>query len=166
MEVICWIGLGLIVLFGVAALTGAPFVPSVKSEVRDAFKKLYPLGKKDFIVDLGSGDGRVQKVASEFGAKGLGIEINPLLVFAAKWRLRKCKDQKTICGSMYAIDFPAETTVVYTFCDNRDIKKIVRHCKKQAEKLGHSFYLISHAFDTKDAELVKQHRAYYLYKIE
>lgn len=166
MTVIGWIVFGLILLFGFAALTGAPFVPSRTKEVREAFQKLYKLGKNDFIIDLGSGDGRVQKIASEFGASGLGIEINPILVLIAKFRLRKAKNQHTVCSNMLSVDFPAETTVVYTFCDNRDMPKIVKCVKKQAKKLHKPLYLISHAFDTKEAELVKQHRAYYLYLIK
>ena len=37
----------LIVFLGFTAFTGAPYVPSMKKELREAFKKLYPLKKKE-----------------------------------------------------------------------------------------------------------------------
>ena len=82
----------ILVLFLLSALTGAPYVPSFQKELRLAFKDLYKLGKDDFIVDLGSGDGVVLKTAAEFGASGLGIEINPVLVYISRFRLRKHKN--------------------------------------------------------------------------
>lgn len=156
----------LLMLFCIPALTGAPYVPSREKEVRDAFKKLYPLSKKDFIIDLGCGDGKVQKIASEFSAGGLGIEINPILAIVARWRLRKLPNQKVICSNMFAIDFPKETTVVYVFGDGRDIKRIVKFVKAQSTKLGKPIHLISHAFEVLDVKPIKQHRAYHLYLIK
>jgi len=46
--------------------------------IRAAFK-LAKLGPKDIVYDLGSGDGRTLIIAAkEFGAKAVGIEIDPL----------------------------------------------------------------------------------------
>jgi tRNA A58 N-methylase Trm61 len=43
--------------------------------------KLANVGPKDYVIDLGSGDGRIVIVAAKrFGAKGLGVEIVPDLV--------------------------------------------------------------------------------------
>ena len=85
-EILKWIGIVLVLVFGGTALTGAPFVPSRRKELDIIFKKLYKLNKNDLLVDLGSGDGKVLKAASDFGARALGIELNPFLVLFSKVR--------------------------------------------------------------------------------
>ncbi len=156
----------LIVFLGFTAFTGAPYVPSMKKELRQAFKKLYPLKKKDFLVDLGSGDGVVLKIASEFGASGLGVELNPLLALISKIRLRKHPNLSIKNGNLFKLDFPKETTVVYIFGDSRDILDIVIHVQNQANKLGKKLFLISNAFMIPGYEPVNQHRSYFLYEIK
>ena len=152
-------------MFLVTAFTGAPYVPSSASELEEAFTKLYKLGKKDFLIDLGSGDGVVLKAAHIHGAKALDVEINPILVLLTKIRLRKYDNISVVCRNFFTMDFPAETTVVYAFGDSRDIKKIAKLIQKQAARLGHPIYLISNAFEVKGLAIAKQHRAHYLYKI-
>lgn len=164
-EIAKWIVVGLIIFLGFTAFTGAPFVPSMKKEIREAFKKLYPLKKKDFLVDLGSGDGRVLLIANEFGAKGLGIELNPLLAFISKIRLRKVKGTSIKIGNLFDVDFPKETTVVYLFGDSRDIMRFVVHIENQATKLNKKLYLISNAFMIPGLEPINKHRSYFLYEI-
>ena len=59
MNIVIPIILILVVLFGFTAFTGAPYVPSLKSEIKKAFTKLYRISSKDFLIDLGAGDGIV-----------------------------------------------------------------------------------------------------------
>jgi len=90
MSVLVGIIIAIVVFLGFTAFFGAPYVPSLPSELRKAFSKLYKLGSSDLLIDLGAGDGVVQKIASgEFGAKSVGVELNPLLVLIARFRLRK-----------------------------------------------------------------------------
>ena len=57
-----------------------PFVVT-PDNVTLAMLELAGVGPKDYLVDLGSGDGRIVIVAAKrFGARGLGIEIVPDLV--------------------------------------------------------------------------------------
>ena len=164
-EIVKWIVFAVVLIFAVIALTGAPYVPSLVSELRLVFTKLYKLSNKDLVVDLGSGDGVVLKVASDFGAKAFGVELNPFLVLLTKWRLRKRKGVSVKCGNLFKVDFPAETTVVYLFGDGRDIKGMMETIQTQAGKLDHDLYVISHAFELPGLKPVKKHRAYFLYKI-
>ncbi len=164
-EIVKWILFAVVLLFAVMALTGAPYVPSKLSEIKLAFTKLYKLSTKDLVVDLGSGDGVVLKVASDLGAKGFGVELNPFLVAISRWRLRKKKDVKVKCGNLFKVDFPAETTVVYLFGDGRDIGGMMGAIKAQAKKLGHDLFVISHAFELPNLKPEKKYRAYFLYKI-
>jgi hypothetical protein len=57
-----------------------PFVPTPQKVV-DEMVKLANLTADDFVIDLGSGDGRVViSAAKQTKARGLGVEINPKLV--------------------------------------------------------------------------------------
>ena len=164
-EIAKWIILAVVFIFALTALTGAPYVPSKVSELRRAFKKLYPLGKKDLLVDLGSGDGVVLKVANEFGARGFGVELNPFLVLFTKLRFMRNKDIQIKMGNLFKINFPARTTVVYIFGDDRDISNMIDAVQKQANRIGKDLYVMSHGFEIPNKKPVKKYRAYLLYKI-
>jgi SAM-dependent methyltransferase len=57
-----------------------PYVPSPQTVVSDMLK-LADVGPQDFVVDLGSGDGRIVRTAAlVFGARGFGVEIKDELV--------------------------------------------------------------------------------------
>jgi hypothetical protein len=57
-----------------------PYVPSPQSVVADMLK-VAGVGPDDFIIDLGSGDGRIVLTAAKvFGARGFGVEIKDDLV--------------------------------------------------------------------------------------
>jgi len=61
-------------------VNAGPYVPSPTSVVADMLT-LAAVGPKDFVIDLGSGDGRIVLTAAKvFGARGFGVDINPALV--------------------------------------------------------------------------------------
>jgi len=61
-------------------VNAGPYVPSPTSVVADMLT-LAEVGPKDFVIDLGSGDGRIVLTAAKvFGARGFGVDINPKLV--------------------------------------------------------------------------------------
>ncbi len=60
--------------------TGGPYVPTPQVVV-DAMLALANVGPLDFVVDLGSGDGRIVLTAAQrYSARGLGVDIDPELV--------------------------------------------------------------------------------------
>jgi hypothetical protein len=60
--------------------TGGPFVPTPQVVV-DQMLRMANVGPKDFVVDLGSGDGViVLTAASQLKASGYGVDIDPALV--------------------------------------------------------------------------------------
>src|SRR4051794_33067626 len=60
--------------------TGGPYVPTPQAVV-DAMLEVAKVGPQDFVVDLGSGDGRIVLTAAQrYKAMGLGIDIDPELV--------------------------------------------------------------------------------------
>jgi precorrin-6B methylase 2 len=57
-----------------------PYVPSPQSVVADMLRYA-EVGPNDFLIDLGSGDGRIVLTAAKvFGARGFGVEIKDELV--------------------------------------------------------------------------------------
>lgn len=60
--------------------TGGPYVPTPQVVV-DAMLRMANVGAKDYVIDLGSGDGViVLTAASQLKASGLGVDIDPQLV--------------------------------------------------------------------------------------
>ena len=61
-------------------VNAGPYVPSPQSVVTDMLK-LADVSERDFVIDLGSGDGRIVLTAAKvFGARGFGVEIQDKLV--------------------------------------------------------------------------------------
>lgn len=66
----------------------APFI-TTPPEVVARMLQIADIGPRDFVVDLGSGDGRIVIAAArEFGASGLGVELEPELVAKARENAR------------------------------------------------------------------------------
>lgn len=69
--------------------SGGPYVPT-PSAVVDAMLNLAGVGPKDFVVDLGSGDGRIVLAAgTQYKASGMGVDIDQELVDQANASARK-----------------------------------------------------------------------------
>ena len=61
-------------------VNAGPYVPSPDSVVADMLK-IADVGPKDFVIDLGSGNGKIVLTAAKvFGASGFGVEIQDKLV--------------------------------------------------------------------------------------
>jgi SAM-dependent methyltransferase len=70
------------------ALEEVPFVVS-PDNVTNAMLEIAHVGPEDYVIDLGSGDGRIVIAAAKrFGARGLGVEIDPKLVELSRARAR------------------------------------------------------------------------------
>src|SRR5690242_15919942 len=66
-----------------------PYVPTTEPAVK-AMLKLADVKKTDVVYDLGCGDGRIViAAAKDFGARGVGIDINPVRISEAKENAKK-----------------------------------------------------------------------------
>lgn len=92
----------------------SPWWRTKDDEIRKALK-LAKVTKKDIVFDLGCGHGRVLIIAArEFGARGVGIEIDPLRFFISRLLVRyfDVSDQvKIIRGNFFEQDLSAATVV-------------------------------------------------------
>ena len=69
--------------------TGGPYVPTPQAVV-DAMLETAGVGPRDFVIDLGSGDGRIVLTAAQrYNARGLGVDIDPELVESSNAEARK-----------------------------------------------------------------------------
>jgi len=90
-TILPYVGLGLLALGGLwtmlPAIYGTPGTPSRPYLIRAALK-LAGLRPDETVYDLGAGDGRVVVLgAREFGARGVGIEIEPVHCMVAWLRI-------------------------------------------------------------------------------
>ena len=152
-------------IFLLTGVIGAPYVPSDKKEIRKAFDELYPLNSNDLLVDMGCGDGIVVKIATEYGARAIGVELNPFMAWFCKIRLHKNKLAKIKSADMYRYKLPKDTTVVYMYMLPIGLDATFKHLKKEATRLNKTLYLISNAFDVSGAKPFKHEMPFYLYKI-
>ena len=108
--------LGLLVSFGCGTIPGRDvrYEPTPMPVVR-ALLVLADVGPQDHVYDLGSGDGRIPIMAAkEFGARGVGIEIDPSLVAQAQTKAREAGVDDKVqfrLGNMYAADLRSATVV-------------------------------------------------------
>lgn len=138
--------IGAIVFLGIwlgTVFFGPPYVPTLTSDLKHLFKKL-AINKKDLVVDLGAGDGRVLAMAASHGARVAGIELNPFLVLITRLRLKRY-DATISLGDMWHYDIPKGTTYVFVFPAGSFMNKLENYCEAQASRHG-SFQLICYAF--------------------
>ena len=87
-------------------------------KVVDAMLKLAKLGPDDFLIDLGSGDGRIPIAAAKtYGAKALGVDLDPKRVAEAKANAERegVTDKVTFVeGDLYGTEI-GDATVVTLF---------------------------------------------------
>src|SRR5215467_4976135 len=93
------------------------YLPTTDEAVQ-AMLKLADVKKTDIVYDLGCGDGRIVIAAAKtFGARGVGIDINPVRIAEAKENARKAGVERLVRfeeNDLFQADFK-EATVVTLF---------------------------------------------------
>ena len=158
-----WLFALIVVGFGFVVFFGAPYVPSKKRELDEAFERLYPLSKKDVLVDIGSGDGIVLRRAAGRGARAIGFELNPMLVGLSRFFSRGNKKIQTRLANFWFTPLPDETTIVYVFAVSRDIRRLSRKIQRETDRLSRPLKLISYGCNIPDKTPVKTLGAHQLY---
>ena len=163
--IVLYVILGVVVIFGVVAFRGAPYVPSHPAQVRKAFTELYALNKKDVVLDAGSGDGLVLRIAAKKGARAIGYELNPLLILVSRvwsWRNQRVE---TRLADFWRVDIPVETTLVYVFSVSRDVAKLERRFVELANKQQRSFHVMMYGAPLPTLSVKGSMGAHTLYEI-
>jgi SAM-dependent methyltransferase len=94
-----------------------PYVPTTEKAVEEMLK-LAGVKKTDVVYDLGCGDGRIVIAAAKnFGARGVGIDINPERIKEARENAKKAGVENLVRfeeNDLFVADFK-EATVVTLF---------------------------------------------------
>lgn len=152
-----------VLLFGFVVFRGAPYVPSHRREVQRAFDELYRVGKRDVVVDVGSGDGIILRLASMMGAKAVGYELNPALVLISRFLSRRDDNVRVYFSDFWFAKLPSETTLIYAFAVERDMEKLREKMQSEANRLGHSLHVISYGSSMHNHSPIKTLGAHHLY---
>ena len=125
------------------------YVPT-SSGVADAMLKLAHVTRDDVVYDLGSGDGRIVIAAAKnYGARGVGVELDPQLVKDATRNAAKAgvSDKvRFVQADLFKTDL-SEATVVTLYLSN-SINMRLRSLLQQQLKSGAR--VVSHRFEMGD----------------
>lgn len=144
-----------------AFLTGAPFVPSTR-QTAEAMIKLAQLKKGMRIYDLGSGEGRLLKLAAKAGAQAIGFEINPFLVLFTKIRFYFSPYRKLIkvhWSNFWKADF-SDADVVFVYLLPWRMEKLEQFLKRE---LKPGTKVISNSFIFPNLKKITEDRKSHVY---
>ncbi len=102
----------------------------------------------DYVIDLGSGDGRIVIAAAKRGARALGIEYNPDMVELSKNNALKegVADRATfIQGDIFEADFSRATVLTMYLLPSLNVK-----LRPKILEMKPGTRVVSHAFDMED----------------
>ena len=150
------------VFFGLVVFFGAPYVPSHRKDVKRAFE-YFGITSSDLLVDAGSGDGVILRIASSYGASAVGYEINPILVGISRLLSLHNPRVKVVLQNLWLAKLPDDTTIVYAFAVNRDEKKLIALMQREANRLQKPLKLLCYASPFKRMAAVDTFEAYHLY---
>ena len=156
----------IIVLIGISVFFGAPYVPSLKKDVKQAFDDLAPIGPGDTVLDIGSGDGVVLREVSRRGAQAIGYEIHPLFVAISRALSWGDKRVSILWANAWTAPFPKKVTLVYAFSTGRDGVRLARKLQKEADALGKPLPLVCYGNPLPERTALREVGAYYLYVFE
>jgi len=138
----------------------APYVPTTRSVVREMLR-VAGVSEEDVVYDLGSGDGRIPIMAAEeFGARGVGIEIDPDLVEKARSKAKMAGVADRVefrRGDLFETDLSEATVVTLYLWPEINVKlrpKLLRQLDPGDRIVSHDFRMGDWAPDsTVDAGL-------------
>jgi len=149
-----------IIIFGIAAFIGAPYLPTLKIQTKSAID-LLGLSKGQTLLDLGCGDGRVLKFAARSGINSIGYEINPILVIIAKINTIKYRSHVKIYWSNYWTKPLPKADGIFIFLIDKYMQKL---SIKLADYEHKPIKIVSFAFQIPDKKANTHRDGLYLYE--
>ena len=160
MSLLWYIACGVVLLFGFVIAFGAPYLPTLQPRTNDALD-LLDLKPGQTFLELGCGDGRVLRAAAKQGIRGIGYELNPLLVLCAKvvnFRYRKIV---TVRWKNYWHVVLPPADGIYVFLLHRFMERL--NTKVIQEQQG-SVRLVSFAFPIPSRNANREKNGLFLYE--
>lgn len=128
-------------------LLDVPFVPTDKSVIREMLR-LADVGRKDMVYDLGSGEGCILiAAAKDRGARGVGIEIDPLRIadameYAADAYVENQLD--FVEESIFDADISEATVVTLYLLQSVNVQlrpKLLKELRPGTRIVSHAFHM-------------------------
>lgn len=152
----------IVFLFGFVVLFGAPYLPTLNKQAETALD-LLDLKPGQTIIELGSGDGRIVRLAAKRGFKVIGYELNPLLVVLSYFvTIKYRKNVKIIWGNYWVKSWP-KADGIYVFLLDNYMKKLDEKLTKYGNK---PIKLASFTFEIPEKKPLKQKHGVFLYKYD
>jgi tRNA/tmRNA/rRNA uracil-C5-methylase (TrmA/RlmC/RlmD family) len=135
----------------------APFVPTPQ-DVVERMLKLAGVTKRDVVYDLGCGDGRIViTAAKEFGARGVGVDIDPRRIEESEANAKKAGVEARVTFKLQdALTTDVSKATVVTLyllsSSNLTLRPLL------TKQLRPGARIVSHAFDMGDWEPAKIER--------
>ena len=141
---------------------GAPWVPT-PYKIIERMLTLAEVKPEDVVYDLGSGDGRVIiEAARSFGAKAVGIEIDPLRFMWTKTRiyfLRLSDKVNVKLGNFFKINISDADVVIIYLLQETNIKLI----DKFIRELRPGTRIVSNTFTLPGLKIINYDEEYKIY---
>jgi ubiquinone/menaquinone biosynthesis C-methylase UbiE len=123
----------------------APFVPT-KQEIVEEMLRAAGVKPGDVVYDLGCGDGRIVITAAQkFGARGVGIDIDPERISDANWYAKRAGVEKQVTfklGDLFEAEISEATVVTLYLLPEMNMRlrpKLLRDLKPGTRIVSHDF---------------------------
>jgi SAM-dependent methyltransferase len=131
-----------------------PYIPTTETAVK-AMLELAAVKSSDIVYDLGCGDGRIVIAAAKsYGARGVGIDIDPALIREAKQNARQAGVERRVAfreQDLFLTNF-REATVVTLFL----LPAVNKRLLPQLEALKPGTRIVSNTFEIGDWKPVRE----------
>lgn len=134
--------------FTATIFSGAPWVPTPRATAHEMCR-LAGIGKGSRVLDMGCGDAvLLREAARGFGARGVGVELNPMIALWARVLVRAQGMRgriRIVRGNMHTVALPdADICMLYLL--PKATQRIVRRLR---ERYAH-LVVVSHGFEIDD----------------
>ena len=117
----------------------SPWAPNwgTSRKIAEAQCVLAKVTSKDLVYELGSGGGLVLiTAAKQFGARGVGVEIDPIRYFISKFRARLEKVSGKVIfkrGNLFNEDL-TPATVIFVYLVPKTLNRLIPKLKKELKR--------------------------------
>ena len=147
--------------FSVVLLFGAPYLPTLRDQQKQALE-LLKLKPGQTLIELGCGDGRMLVSGAKQGINGVGYELNPIVYIIALIVTFKYRNMVTVKYGNFWHKNWQDADGIYVFLHTRFMVRLDKKITQQFA--GQNIKVVSYAFPIPMKKVTKEQGALFLYK--